>query len=199
MRYRDQLVLTGKINDVGAYTRTNIPKSFRAGIELQGKLSLASWMNIVANLTFSENKISNFTEYLDDYDNGGQQTKFYGKTDIAYSPSVVGAGSINFIPVKNGEISLISKYVGRQYLDNTSQKSRSLNPYYLQDIRMSYTLSKKLFKETNLVLQLNNVLNKKYEPNGYSFSYIYGGELTTENFYFPMAGFNWMFGVNLKF
>ncbi|HEX2683580.1 MAG TPA: TonB-dependent receptor, partial [Ferruginibacter sp.] len=199
MRYRDQLVLTGKINDVGAYTRTNIPKSFRAGIELQGKLSLASWMNIVANLTFSENKISNFTEYLDDYDNGGQQTKFYGKTDIAYSPSVVGAGSINFIPVKNAEISLISKYVGRQYLDNTSQKSRSLNPYYLQDIRMSYTLSKKLFKETNLVLQLNNVLNKKYEPNGYSFSYIYGGELTTENFYFPMAGFNWMFGVNLKF
>src|SRR6185436_3934702 len=75
MHYHNQLVLTGKINDVGAYTRTNIPKSYRAGIELQGKTKLTRWMNIAANLSFSENKIRNFTEYLDDYDNGGQQTK----------------------------------------------------------------------------------------------------------------------------
>lgn len=199
MRYRNQLVLTGKINDVGAYTRTNIPKSYRAGIELQGKTTISSWMNLAANITFSENKIINFTEYLDDYDNGGQQTKFYPKTDISYSPSIIAGGSINFIPVTNAEISLISKYVGRQYLDNTSQQSRSLNPYYLQDIRLSYLIAHKIFKATNLILQLNNVFNKKYEPNGYSFSYIYGGELTTENFYFPMAGFNFMLGVNLKF
>ncbi|MEO7307715.1 MAG: TonB-dependent receptor plug domain-containing protein [Ferruginibacter sp.] len=199
MRYRDQLVLTGKINDVGAYTRTNIPKSYRAGIELQGKTTISSWVNLAANITFSENKIMNFTEYLDDYDNGGQQTKFYSKTDISYSPSIIAGGSINFIPVTNGEISLISKYVGRQYLDNTSQQSRSLNPYYLQDIRLSYLIAHKIFKATSLILQLNNVFNKKYEPNGYSFSYIYGGELTTENFYFPMAGFNFMVGVNLKF
>jgi len=199
MYYQNQLVLTGKINDVGAYTRTNIAKSYRAGIELQGKAKISNWMNAAANITFSENKIKDFTEYLDDYDNGGQQTKFYSKTDISFSPAVIAGGTINFIPVKNGEISLMSKYVGRQYLDNTSQKSRSLNPYYLQDIKLSYTLERKLFKETNLILQLNNVFNKKYEPNGYSFSYIYGGELTTENFYFPMAGFNFMVGLNLKF
>ncbi len=199
MHYKNQLVLTGKINDVGAYTRTNIPKSYRTGIELQGKATVSTWMNLAASISFSENKIMNFTEYLDDYDNGGQQTKFYSKTDISYSPSVIAGGSINFIPVKNGEISLISKYVGRQYLDNTSQKSRSLNPYYLQDIRLSYLIEHKIFKETNLILQLNNVFNKKYEPNGYSFSYIYGGELTTENFYFPMAGRNFMLGVSLKF
>ncbi|MBL7701329.1 MAG: TonB-dependent receptor plug domain-containing protein [Ferruginibacter sp.] len=199
MHYHNQLVLTGKINDVGAYTRTNIAKSYRAGIELQGKGNITKWMNLAANITFSENKIKNFTEYLDDYDNGGQQTKFYPKTDISFSPAVTGAASVNFIPVKNAEISLISKYVGRQYLDNTSQKSRSLNPYYLQDIRLSYLVTHKVFKETNLILQLNNVFNKKYEPNGYSFSYIYGGSLTTENFYFPMAGFNFMVGVNLKF
>jgi iron complex outermembrane recepter protein len=199
MYYQNQLVLTGKINDVGAYTRINIPKSYRTGIELQGKTKITSWMNMAANITFSENKIKNFTEYLDDYDNGGQQTKFYSKTDISYSPSVIAGGSINFIPVKNAEISLISKYVGRQYLDNTSQRSRSLNPYYLQDIRLSYLIEHKIFKETNLILQLNNVFNKKYEPNGYSFSYIYGGDLATENFYFPMAGFNFMVGVNLKF
>lgn len=199
MRYKNQLVLTGKINDVGAYTRTNIDKSYRTGIELQGNAKIASWVNASANITFSENKIKNYTEYLDDYDNGGQQTKFYGKTDISFSPAVIGGGSINCIPVKNGEISLISKYVGRQYLDNTSQKSRSLNAYYIQDIRLSYLVEDKLFKATTLILQLNNVFNKKYEPNGYSFSYIYGGDLTTENFYFPMAGFNFMAGVNLKF
>ena len=198
MYYQNQLVLTGKINDVGAYTRTNIAKSYRAGIELQGKTKVTKWMNLAANITFSHNKIKNFTEYLDDYDNGGQQTKFYPKTTISFSPAVIAGGSINFIPVKNAEINLISKYVGRQYLDNTGQRSRSLNPYYLQDIRLSYSLQNKIFKTTDFIVQLNNVLNKKYEPNGYSFSYIYGGELTTENFYFPMAGFNLMVGVNVK-
>ena len=199
MYYKNQLVLTGKINDVGAYTRSNIPASYRAGIELQGKIKITNWMNAAANITFSENKIKNFTEYLDDYDNGGQQTKFYSKTNISFSPSVIAGGNINFMPVKNVEISLLSKYVGRQYLDNTSQKSRSLHSYYLQDIRLSYLIEHKIFKEANLILQLNNVFNKKYEPNGYSFSYIYGGSLTTENFYFPMAGFNFMVGVNVKF
>jgi len=199
MHYHNQLVLTGKINDVGAYTRINIPTSYRAGIELQGKVKFNKWMNANANITFSENKINNFTEYLDDYDNGGQQTKFYNKTTIAFSPSVIAGATLNFIPVKNGEISLLGKYVGRQYLDNTAQRSRSLSAYYLQDIRLSYLITHKIFKETNLILQLNNVFNKKYEPNGYSFSYIYGGETTTENFYFPMAGFNFMVGVNLKF
>ena len=199
MLYKNQLVLTGKINDVGAYTRTNIPISYRAGIELQGKIIISKWMNVAANISFSENKIKNFAEYLDDYDNGGQQTKFYSKTDISFSPPVVGGASIHFTPVKNGEISLISKYVGRQYLDNTSQRSRSLNAYYLQDIRLSYLIETKIVKAANIIVQLNNVFNKRYEPNGYSFSYIYGGELTTENYYFPMAGTNFMVGVNLKF
>ncbi len=199
MHYKNQLVLTGKINDVGAYTRTNIPKSYRTGIELHGKTKITNWMNLAANITFSENKINNFTEYLDDYDRGGQQTILYPKTDISFSPSVIAGGSINFIPVKNAEISFISKYVGRQYLDNTAQRSRSLHSYYLQDIRLSYTLSNKILKKTDLILQLNNVFNKKYEPNGYSFSYIYGGALNTENFYFPMAGFNVMMGVNVRF
>lgn len=199
MHYKDQLVLTGKINDVGAYTRTNIPTSYRAGIELQGQVRVTNWMNLGANLSLSENKIRNFTEYIDDYDNGGQQTKFYRKTDISFSPSAIGGASVTFIPVKNTEINLISKYVGRQYLDNTAQQSRSLDPYYLQDIRVSYLWKCKWVKEANIILQLNNVFNKKYEPNGYSFSYIYGGSLTTENFYYPMAGFNWMLGVNLRF
>ena len=199
MKYRDQLILTGKINDVGAYTRTNIPNSYRTGIELQGTYAASKWFNAAANIALSRNKIKNFTEYLDDYDNGGQKTNFYSTTDIALSPGVVAGGALNFIPVKNGEISLPGKYVSRQYLDNTAKKSRSLNPYYVQDIRFSYTVNGKVFKSTSFIVQLNNIFSKKYEPNGYSFSYIYGGSLTTENYYFPMAPFNVMAGINIRF
>ena len=198
MKYHNQLVLIGNINDVGSYTRTNIANSYRAGIELQGKINLSNYLNIAANLTLSENKIKNFTELIDDYDNGGTKANFYKKSDIAFSPAIVGGGSINIVPVKNGEISLISKYTGRQYLDNTSQKSRSLNAYYLQDVRLSYSPGLiKFLKATTFIVQLNNVFNKKYEANGYTFSY-YSGGLTTENFYFPMAPFNCMVGVNIK-
>lgn len=198
MQYKDQLILTGKINDVGAYTRTNVPNSYRTGIELQGKYIFNKWLNAAANITFSKNKIKNFTEYIDDYDNGGQVTNFYASTGIAFSPNTVAGGSINIAPAKNAEINLISKYVSRQYLDNTAQNSRSLNAYYTQDVRLSYLLEGKLFKATSIILQLNNVFGKKYEPNGYSFSYIYGGSLTTENYYFPMAPFNCMVGVNVR-
>jgi len=198
MHYHNQLVLIGNINDVGAYTRTNVPNSYRLGLELQGRLDLTDYVNIAANVTLSNNKISNYTELIDDYDNGGTKNNFYKSTDISFSPAVTGGGSINFTPVKNGAISLISKYVGRQYLDNTSQKSRSLDPYFLQDVRFSYLIENKIFKATNIIVQLNNVFNKKYEANGYTFSYVYGGAVATENFYFPMAPFNFMVGVNVR-
>ncbi len=112
MHYKDQLVLTGKINDVGAYTRTNIPKSYRAGLELTAAAKITSWLNASGNFAYSKNKVEDFIEYIDDYDNGGQITNQYSSTDIAFSPAIVGAATINFIPFKNGELSLISKYVG---------------------------------------------------------------------------------------
>ena len=199
MKYKDQLVLTGKINDVGAYTRTNIPNSYRTGIELQGKIIPVNWFTLSANATFSSNKIKNYTEYLDDYDNGGQKSNYYEKTDIAFSPNIIAGGSLNFIPAKNAELSLTGKYAGRQFLDNSSLRSRSLDPFYTQDIRLSYLLENKIFKSTQFVLQFNNVLNKKYEPNGYTYSYIYNQQVTTENFYFPMAGFNFFATINVKF
>ncbi|MDN3656272.1 TonB-dependent receptor plug domain-containing protein [Ferruginibacter paludis] len=198
MQYHNQLVLIGNINDVGSYTRTNIASSYRAGIELQGTAVISNFLNLAANLTISKNKISHFTELIDDYDNGGTVTNKYNQTNISFSPAVIAGGSINFIPVKHGEISLLSKYVSRQYMDNTSQQSRSLNPYYVQDVRLTYTLSSIDFlKTTTFILQLNNVFNKKYEANGYTFSY-YSGGLTTENYYFPMAPFNCMLGVNIR-
>src|SRR6185295_8792199 len=139
MMYRNQLVLTGKINDVGSYTRTNVPDSYRAGIELQGGIRFAQWLNASGNFTYSKNKIKNFTEYYDDYDNGGQKAVFHGTTDIAFSPDITGAATINIIPVNDLEISLLSKYVSRQYLDNTSDKKRSIDPYFTEDARLSFT------------------------------------------------------------
>ncbi len=197
MQYRNQLVLTGRQNDVGAYTRTNVRHSYRRGIELQGNVFLTSWMNAGGNLALSENKILNSNEFLDDYDNGGQKLFSYHKTEISFSPAVVGSASVNFLPIKKGEISLIGKYVGRQHLDNTGSKVRSLSDYYVQDLRMVYTINK-VFKEINLIFQLNNVFNRKYEPNGATYSYISNGARVNENYLFPMAGTNWMAGVNIK-
>lgn len=199
MDYKDQLVLTGKINDVGAYTRTNIPKSYRAGIELQGNLIFNKWMNISSNLTFSKNKVKDFEEYIDDYDNGGQKINKYNTTSIAYSPDIIGAITINFQASKKWEIGLPAKYVSKQYLDNTQNVNRLLEAFFVQDLRVSYSVKGKNIKEVNIIGQLNNVFDKKYEPNGYTYSYIYGGDLITENYYFPMAGINFLVGLNIKF
>ena len=198
MLYKNQLVLTGKINDVGAYTRTNIPNSYRLGLELQSKATVSKYINISANVAFSENKVKDYAEYIDDYDNGGQVVNQYKKTTISFSPAVVAGSTIDIVPLKNSEISFLSKYVSSQYLDNTAQNTRKLNGYFVQDVRLSYSVKNTFTKAFNIILQLNNVFNKKYEPNGYTYSYISGG-LVTENYYFPMARFNWMLGVNLRF
>lgn len=193
MRYRNQLVLTGQINDVGAYTRTNIPRSYRLGIEIQGSLNPLPWLKASANIAFSRNKVLNFTEFVDDYDNGGQKSFFHASPDIAFSPGVVGSANISITPFRGTMLSFISKYVGKQYLDNTQNESRSLRAFYVQDARISQSLKFRGVKEVSVSLLVNNLFNLAYEPNGYTFSYLSNGALTTENFYFPMAGRNfWM-------
>ena len=198
MNYKDQLVLTGKVNDVYAYTRTNIPKSYRAGIEMEGLKKLNKWLSLSGNLNLSINKIKDFTEYIDNYDNGNQLENHYTSTDISYSPSVIGSCSIIVNPIKNTSVSLNSKYVGKQYLDNTSNASRQLNAYFVQDLRMDYDFKLKKNRQINLFLQINNLYSAKYSPNGYTFSYVYGGAFTTENYYYPMATVNVMGGVNVR-
>lgn len=198
MFYKDQLILTGKINDVGAYTRTNIPDSYRTGIELQAGAKVSNILSLSGNITLSKNKVKNFTEYIDDYDNGGQQVNQYKSTDIAFSPKMISSISANIIPVKNALLTLTGKYVSSQFLDNTSNESRMLRAYYSQDARASYTIAGRKIKQAEIFAQLNNIFSRKYEPSGYTFSYVYGG-LTTENYYFPMAPFNWTVGLNLRF
>lgn len=206
MRYINQLVLTGEINDVGAYTRTNVPNSYRTGIEAQAAYVPSHWLKIFANATYSQNKILNFTEYIDNYDNawGIQDVVNHGTTDIAFSPDFIGAGGITLSPFRymsKGqvfEIDLLTKYVGRQYLDNTSNEDRSIDPYNLVDARIRYSIRTKPFRELDFNLMLNNILNTQYISNGYTFSYVYGGELNTFNYYYPQAGFNFLFGVTMK-
>ena len=199
MRYRDQLVLTGQINDVGAYARTNIPNSYRLGIELQAGWKPNDWFQASGNLTLSQNRIKDYTAYVDDYDQGGQKTEFFQNTDISFSPAVTGAATLSFFPHPSLELALLPKYVSRQYLDNTSREDRSLDPYLVQDFRASWRIPQSWIREAGLVLQVNNMFNTRYEPNGYSFSYIYGGETIAANYFYPMAGINFMVGLNLSF
>jgi iron complex outermembrane receptor protein len=199
MRYRDQLVLTGKINDVGAYTRTNIPNSYRLGLELTARWKPQRWIEAQANLTVSRNRIKDYTEYIDDYDNGSQKTNRYSETNIAYSPDVVAGGTISFLPGKYLRIDCLNKYVSRQYLDNTSNTNRSLSDFFVQDWRIRFETAKEKGTNWTLFLQVNNLFSRRYTPNGYTFSYIYGGSQYTENYYFPMAPVNWMTGVGIRF
>lgn len=205
MHYTDQLVPAGKINDVGTETRINVPKSYRAGIELMAAVRPAAWLQVQANATFSRNRIQNFEEYIFDYDLGTQFKNTYNETNIAFAPSVIAGGTATLEPFRRMlkqqqfYIDVLGKYVGRQYLDNTTNANRSIDPYGLCDLRLRYTVQTSFVKELGISLALNNVLNKKYETNGYTFSYKSDGTLTTENYYFPQAGFNFLLGVNIRF
>lgn len=198
MSYQDQLILTGAINDVGAYTRQNIPQSYRMGIELEGSWNVHRTIRLAGNLALSRNRVRNFTEFLDDYDNGGQLKRFYNRSNLALSPEWVSNGILSWTPLKGLECQWISQFVSRQYLDNTSNRSRSLEPYWVQNLLIDYTIPMPKEKSVRILLQVNNVTNVQYEPNGYTFSYFYGGRLTTENFYFPMAGINATMGVQIE-
>jgi iron complex outermembrane recepter protein len=198
MLYKNELVLTGKINDVGEYTRTNTPRSWRLGLELQGEIKFAKWLQFSGNLTMSENKISNYTSFVDDYDNGGQIETTYKKTDMALSPNIIAAGTLSFYPVSILEISLPAKFVGNSYLDNTQSNQKRITNYYIQQVRIIY--SPHLIAKTAIDFNfyLNNVFNKKYEATGYTYGYVSAGTTVNENFLFPQAGTNFIFSINIK-
>ncbi len=199
MWYKDQLVVTGKINDVGEYFRQNVDDSYRLGVELDVTYKLSEQFSLLANAALSRNKIKTFTEFIDDYDNGGQIENKYSNTTISFSPNSIVSGELVYNATKSLALSWQSKHVGQQYLDNTENNARKLNAYWVNNARLGYNFSAKGFKNLNLALLVNNVLNKKYESNGYTFGYFSGGALTTENFYFAQSGTNLMLSLNLKF
>jgi iron complex outermembrane receptor protein len=199
MLYKNQLVLTGKLDTVGEAIRTNINDSYRAGIEVSARVKIAEPLNWYANATLSTNKVKNFPQYLQNYDTGNVDLVQYKKTDIAYSPDFTGSSTISYHPVKNAEIAFISKYVSRQYLDNTSTLSRSLDPYFVNDVRLNYNFSINGIKNVGVGLLVNNIFSKKYQSDGATYPDIEGGKVVNYNYFFPQAPINFLASLNLKF
>ncbi|WP_317129986.1 TonB-dependent receptor [Pedobacter psychrodurus] len=199
MFYKNQLVVTGKINDVGGNFRQNVDRSYRLGIEVDGSYTISSQFVLNANAALSRNKIKNFTEYYDDYDNGGQVVNNYKLTDISYSPDAVLFGELVYRPVSGFAVALQSKYVSKQYLDNTQNNDRTINGYWVSNARLGYDFKFAGVKNVNLGLLVNNIFDKKYESNGYTYGYQSGGSRVTENFFYPQAGTNFLLSLNVKF
>jgi iron complex outermembrane receptor protein len=203
MQYKNQLVLNGQINDVGAYNRVNVDYSYRRGVEVELSANITKYFTFNGNVTLSKNKVNNYTEYIDssnvDYSVFTQYKVKYTNTDISFSPNVVAAANFIFKPIKNLEISFLNKYVGKQYLDNTSDNERAINSYLVTDFRVNYTIKTKLIQEINLIAILYNLSNTKYETNGYNYSYYLDDKLIKANYLAPSAPTHFMLGVNLTF
>ncbi len=204
MKYKDQLILTGELNDVGAAVRTNVPESYRAGIELDGTVQLHNNLSWSANLTLSKNKIEQFTEVLYDYgpafDEFNIIENVYNDTDIAYSPNIIAGSQLAFRPFKNAEFAFFSKYVGKQYLDNTANESRRIDAYFVNDIRFEYVIFNKTFPEIRFGVLVNNIFSEDYSSNGYTFGYSGGPDyVVRENYFYPQAPRNFLASITLKF
>ena len=203
MYYKDQLVLTGQVNDVGSSIRTNVPKSHRIGIEVDAALRLSRHFSWTTNVTLSENKIDEFNEVIYDYgvdfDEYNEVTIQHKKTDISYSPSLIVGSGFTAKPIKNIEVTYLSKFVGPQFLDNTSNPDRQIDSYLVNDLRLSYTARPKFMKECALSFLINNLFDEEYESNGYTWAYRGGGAEYREHYYFPQAGRNFMVMISLTF
>lgn len=199
MHYIDQLILTGQINDVGSAIMVNVDKSYRSGIEVMVNTQFNEYLNWNVNATISQNKILNFKEYIDNWDSLGQNTINIGTTNIAFSPNLIANSNIEFKPVKNLSISLLTQYVDKQYIDNTGSSDRMLDSYIVNNLRFNYSLRPNFMRSIDLHFIINNLLNEKYESNAWVYSYMYEGERFAMDGYFPQAGINFLAGISLKF
>lgn len=198
MNYKDQLVFTGEINDVGAPIMKNVEQSYRAGLEVSAVWQPIHKLKWQANATFSQNKIKKFREFVDDWDTWGQRDSLIGTTNIAFSPDMIAASSIIFTPVKLLDLTLQTKYVGKQYIDNSSSNDRKLNAYLVNNFTIRYTVKPKYVKEISFFFSINNLLDKKYEANAWIYSYYEGGQRKALDGYYPQAGRNYMGGISIK-
>ncbi len=199
MDYKDQLVMTGKVNDVGAPIMTNVAKSYRAGLEFAAGAKITKKLSWNANISLSRNKILSFTEYVDNWDTWSQDSIYLGTTTIAFSPDIVAANQIDYKPIKGMELMLNTKYVGKQYIDNTSNNYNSLPAYTTTDLILGYTFTPKWIKSIAVNFSINNIFNAKYASNAWVYSYNYGGKREVMDGYFPQAGINFMLGLDMKF
>jgi iron complex outermembrane receptor protein len=185
MNYNNQLVLTGEINDDGAYIRKNAGKSYRTGIEASAAFKFKTLAEISGNLTLSANK----TDYRQVNDQ--QEVEELRNTDISFSPGITAGSQLKVFPFQNFEIDWLFKYVGKQYLDNTASKNRMLSSYSMHDLRLAYLIAPEMGPGIEFTVMINNLFNALYESNGY----VYDGA----PYYYPQAGIHFLAGLNVKF
>ena len=206
MRYKNQMVQTGKLNDVGYKLMENVPTSYRMGIELSGAVQPANWIRIDANVTLSQNKIKNYTAYYDLYNNQNdyefvkQTSEYLGTTNISFSPNVIGSGILTITPYKALSLALVGKYVGKQYYDNTSNKDNRLADYFVSNIVLGYTFKTQKIGEVDLQFSVNNILNKRYVGNAWvaTDKFEDGSEIVYTGLY-PQATRNIMAKLGIRF
>ncbi len=207
MDYTDQFVQTGAVSDIGEALTTNIKDSYRMGVELQAGVNATRWLTLEANATLSQNKIKDFDEVVEDWDNWdtGTQTIHYDNSTLAFSPSAILNGFITFHH-KGFEATWHSNYISRMFLDNTENLDRSLPGYSTSNLSLGYSFKpKKVVKEALVRVNLNNVFNKHYAASGWVYSAIcdsYGHPNDNRYYqigYIPMAGFNVMGNLTLRF
>ena len=204
MDYVDQFVQTGLKSDIGENLTTNIKDSYRTGVELQAGIDPTSWLTIEGNASLSKNKIKDFDEVVEDWDNG-TTTIHYDNSTLAFSPSTILNGFIT-LHHKGWQAVWHTNFVSRQYLDNTENADRSLPCYSVSNVSLGYTLKpKKVMKEAIFGLSFNNVFNRRYASSGWVYSAIYasGGHPNDNRYYqigfIPMAGFTMAANVTLRF
>lgn len=219
MSYDNQLVLTGAVNDVGGAIRQNVDNSYRAGIELELGYKILKSLTWNVNATFSENKIKSFTQYVDNWDSGVQSTYQLENTTIAFSPSVIAGSNFTYTHAAFSDkdeiaISLISKYVGEQFMDNTMSSTRKLDGYFTNDVRLAYTLNNFGMNKLQVNFTVRNILNTLYVNNAWTYTFeaswdesqtdVYVSKGNNPNEYqmigyFPQAEINWMLGLTFDF
>lgn len=206
MSYRDQLVLTGQINDTGKPVMTNVPDSYRSGIELLAGIRPFPRLEFALSLALSKNKIKNFTEYIDNWDHWSdpeneplQIVRHLGSTELSFSPPVIAGSEISWTPAEGVSVNFSSKYVGRQFIDNTSSRDRMLDPYFFSDLRINYLLKSPFLGDFEINLLIGNIFNAKFETNAWIYRYRDKGEEHYMDGFFPQAGRHFFSGVSIKF
>lgn len=200
MSYRNQLVATGQLNDVGTALRTNVARSYRRGVELTGFVSADDKISLSSTLTLSRNRIRDYHDVTYDANYNPVVAAEGRTTTISYSPSAISAHTLEGQPLPGLRLALLYKTVSRQYLDNSTNEGASIKGYQVLDFRLRYALHPSFMKEIELALLISNLLNREYAANGYTYGYVgASGRPETFNWYYPQATRNFLASVNLRF
>ena len=214
MNYENQLIKTGEINDVGYFTSNNVKSSYRRGVEIEGRCLLTKKLSWAANITLSKNKLDTMTQFIDNWDTGGQEEILHQNTDLAFSPNIIWSSKFLYNHNDNISLGFISKYVGKQYIDNTSSDGRNLDDYLTSNLQLDYNFKSKIFKTIKMSVLINNIFDNEYISNAWLYRFISEGFDPRESDhyitkgvdnrfnmagYFPQATRNYLFGLTLEF